>query len=62
MAEEVGFTTMAGKAASGEAPTLGIGMLGYAFMGKAHTNALKKLPYTDVSTSGYSALGGDLWP
>ncbi|MBX7213970.1 MAG: Gfo/Idh/MocA family oxidoreductase, partial [Thermoflexales bacterium] len=27
------------------APSLGIGMLGYAFMGKAHTNALKKLPY-----------------
>lgn len=24
---------------------LGIGMLGYAFMGKAHTNAYKKLPY-----------------
>ena len=24
---------------------LGVGMLGYAFMGKAHTNALKKLPY-----------------
>ncbi|KKK53789.1 hypothetical protein LCGC14_3091240, partial [marine sediment metagenome] len=24
---------------------IGIGMLGYAFMGKAHTNAFKKLPY-----------------
>ena len=24
---------------------IGIGMLGYAFMGKAHSNALKKLPY-----------------
>jgi predicted dehydrogenase len=24
---------------------LGIGMLGYAFMGKVHTNAFKKLPY-----------------
>ena len=24
---------------------LGIGMLGYGFMGKAHTNALKKIPY-----------------
>ena len=24
---------------------LGVGMLGYAFMGKAHTNAFKKLPY-----------------
>ena len=45
MAEDVGFVNMAGKAATEEAPTLGIGMLGYAFMGKAHTNALKKLPY-----------------
>ncbi len=45
MAEEVGFLTMAGAKAEGEAPTIGIGMLGYAFMGKAHTNALKKLPY-----------------
>ena len=25
-------------------PSIGIGMLGYAFMGKAHTNALKKMP------------------
>jgi predicted dehydrogenase len=25
--------------------TIGVGMLGYAFMGKAHTNAFKKLPY-----------------
>ncbi|MCA9902671.1 MAG: Gfo/Idh/MocA family oxidoreductase [Anaerolineae bacterium] len=45
MAEKVGFTTMAGEQAESEAPVLGIGMLGYAFMGKAHSNALKKLPY-----------------
>jgi len=45
MADEVGFVSMASKAAAGNAPTLGIGMLGYAFMGKAHTNAFKKLPY-----------------
>jgi predicted dehydrogenase len=25
--------------------TIGVGMLGYAFMGRAHTNAFKKLPY-----------------
>jgi predicted dehydrogenase len=36
---------MAGPKATGAAPTVGVGMLGYAFMGKAHTNALKKLPY-----------------
>ncbi|MBN1285861.1 MAG: Gfo/Idh/MocA family oxidoreductase [Anaerolineae bacterium] len=45
MSEEVGFTSMAGPKAAGEAPEIGIGMLGYAFMGKAHTNAFKKLPY-----------------
>lgn len=45
MSEEVGFTSMAGARAEGEAPRIGVGMLGYAFMGKAHTNALKKLPY-----------------
>ena len=42
---ETGFTNMAGTAAAGSAPEIGIGMLGYAFMGKAHSNAFKKLPY-----------------
>ena len=36
---------MAGPRAGREAPEVGIGMLGYAFMGKAHTNAYKKIPY-----------------
>lgn len=45
MAEGTGFTSMAGARAEGAAPEIGIGMLGYAFMGKAHTNAFKKLPY-----------------
>jgi len=45
MSDEVGFVTMAGPRAEGQAPTIGVGMLGYAFMGKAHSNALKKLPY-----------------
>ena len=46
MAEEAGFTTMAGtKTAASSAPEIGVGMLGYAFMGKAHSNAFKKLPY-----------------
>jgi len=39
------FTSMAGAGADAEAPELGIGMIGYAFMGKAHTNAFKKIPY-----------------
>ncbi|MDX1436800.1 MAG: Gfo/Idh/MocA family oxidoreductase [Anaerolineales bacterium] len=45
MSEETGFTTMAGARAEGQAPEIGVGMLGYAFMGKAHTNAFKKIPY-----------------
>lgn len=45
MTDEVGFTSMAGAKATGDIPELGIGMLGYAFMGKAHTNAFKKIPY-----------------
>ena len=45
MSDEVGFVTMARPRAEGQAPTIGVGMLGYAFMGKAHSNALKKLPY-----------------
>jgi predicted dehydrogenase len=45
MGEATGFTTMAGKKALGEVPEIGVGMLGYAFMGKAHTNAYKKIPY-----------------
>ncbi len=36
MSDKTGFTTMAGAQAKGEAPEIGIGMLGYAFMGKAH--------------------------
>lgn len=45
MSDKTGFTSMAGPRATGEAPEIGVGMLGYAFMGKAHSNALKKLPY-----------------
>jgi predicted dehydrogenase len=45
MAKETGFTTMAGAKAEGAIPEIGVGMLGYAFMGKAHSNAYKKIPY-----------------
>ena len=45
MAEESGFTKMAAAKTEGEAPEIGVGMLGYAFMGKAHSNAYKKIPY-----------------
>jgi predicted dehydrogenase len=43
--EEVGFVTMANARADKAAPEIGIGMLGYGFMGKAHSNAFKTLPY-----------------
>jgi predicted dehydrogenase len=45
MSTGTGFTTMAGARAEGEAPEIGVGMLGYAFMGKAHSNGYKKIPY-----------------
>lgn len=36
---------MAGAKSTGDVPEIGVGMLGYAFMGKAHSNAFKTLPY-----------------
>lgn len=45
MSESGGFTSMAGAMAAGDAPEIGVGMLGYAFMGKAHSNAFRKIPY-----------------
>ncbi len=45
MGKDTGFTTMAGAKSEGDAPEIGVGMLGYAFMGKAHSNAFKKYPY-----------------
>lgn len=45
MSGETGFTTMASARAEGEAPEIGVGMLGYGFMGKAHTAAYKTIPH-----------------
>ena len=48
MAEEkkVGFVAMtSSKKAVGKIPELGIGMIGHAFMGKAHSNGWKQMPY-----------------
>jgi predicted dehydrogenase len=41
----VGFVSQATLTDGGEAPEIGVGMLGYAFMGKAHANAYKTLQY-----------------
>jgi len=43
--KKVGFVSMAAEKKAGEIPEIGIGMLGYAFMGKAHSNGYKKMPY-----------------
>ncbi len=45
MSEGSGFTSMADARATGDAPVVGVGMLGYAFMGKAHSNAFLKIPH-----------------
>ncbi len=42
---EVGFVTMGEQATAEEVKPIGVGMLGYAFMGKAHSNAYKTLAY-----------------
>ncbi len=57
MSERVGFVTMGdvGKT-TGDVPTLGVGMLGYAFMGKAHSNAYKKLNYIYTPPPAYARL------
>lgn len=44
MSESGGFTTQASKGSEGDIPEIGIGMLGYAFMGKAHANAFNTIP------------------
>ena len=41
----VGFATHGVASAGGEVAEIGVGMLGYAFMGRAHSNAYKTLPY-----------------
>jgi len=43
--KQVGFVTMGQAGGPGEIPEIGVGMLGYAFMGKAHSNAYKTLAY-----------------
>ena len=42
---KVGFVTMGDARSDGDVQPIGVGMLGYAFMGKAHSNAYKTLAY-----------------
>jgi predicted dehydrogenase len=43
--KQVGFVTMGEAGGPSEIQEIGVGMLGYAFMGKAHSNAYKTLAY-----------------
>jgi predicted dehydrogenase len=45
MSQKTTFTSMADASAQGDILEVGVGVLGCAFMGKAHTNAYKKIPY-----------------
>jgi predicted dehydrogenase len=61
MSDQVGFTSMTASSGSESAPEIGVGMLGYAFMGKAHSNALLKLPhmmYPPVAIPKLAAICG----
>jgi predicted dehydrogenase len=42
---QVGFLTQASASQADEVAEIGVGMLGYAFMGKAHSNAYRTLTY-----------------
>jgi predicted dehydrogenase len=47
--DDAGFLTM-GHAGDGESRPIGVGMLGYAFMGKAHVNGYRTLSYMTYPT------------
>ncbi len=58
MAEGSGFTSMAAATSEGDVPTVGVGMLGYAFMGKAHSNAMLTIPHMIYPPPAIPALVG----
>src|SRR5260370_13725269 len=43
--KQVGFVTMGAATGGKKIKEIGVGMLGYAFMGKAHSNAYRKIQY-----------------
>ncbi len=56
---EVGFVTMGDARSDGDVQPIGVGMLGYAFMGKAHSNAYKTLAYMTWPPPLMPRAGGD---
>ena len=45
------FHTQGDARGAGDVPTIGVGMLGYAFMGKAHSNAYRTLVLHDLAAA-----------
>jgi len=43
--KKVGFVSMSSEKGMDDIPEVGIGVIGHAFMGKAHTNGWKQMPY-----------------
>jgi predicted dehydrogenase len=55
--KDVGFVTMGKTMDKREPiPEIGVGMIGYAFMGKAHSNGYKKMPYIFWPPPAYPKL------
>ena len=59
---KVGFVTMGESSGGDDIPTIGVGMLGYGFMGKAHSNAYKTLAYMTWPPPLDAAAGVDRGP
>lgn len=45
MTRGIGFAGTDARDSAGDVPSIGVGMLGYGFMGKAHSNAYRTIPY-----------------
>lgn len=56
MSEETQGVSAIGNVPVDGLPEIGVGLLGYAFMGKAHSNALKKIPYMVYPPPAYPVL------
>ena len=60
--EQTGIGAKPPVAAVGEIDEIGIGMLGYAFMGKAHSNAFRKIAVHDVAAAAHAEARRDRGP
>ena len=60
--EQTGIGAKPPVEAVGEIDEIGIGMLGYAFMGKAHSNAFRKIAVHDVAAAAHAEARRDRRP